>query len=187
MHGMLFLIRHALHFAYNPGSLRGKACARGEAGSQMTVHELTTAECQKILRRTSIGRLACARGDQPYVVPLFFSFDGDGNCLYSFSMVGQKIDWMRGNPKVCVEVEEIFDQFRWSTVLVFGRYEELGDSEHDAPRRRRAQELFEQRPRWWLPGAAKPATTDEHAKPVVYSIRIDKLTGRQASQPDHRT
>ena len=31
----------------------------------------------------------------------------DNDYLYSFSTVGQKIEWMRANPNVCVETDEV--------------------------------------------------------------------------------
>ena len=120
----------------------------------MIIHELTMAQCHDVLGRTGLGRLACAHDDQPYIVPILFDFDRQQECLYSFSTVGRKIDWMRRNPKVCMEVDEISDPFHWTTVVVFGRYEEIPPSEaSDA--RQRAHDLFQQRPEWWLPGAAK--------------------------------
>jgi nitroimidazol reductase NimA-like FMN-containing flavoprotein (pyridoxamine 5'-phosphate oxidase superfamily) len=66
--------------------------------------------------------------------------------LYSVAAQGQTIDWMRANPKVCVEFSEIGDQFHRRTIVVFGRYEELTDSAADDHLRRRAHELVEQRP-----------------------------------------
>jgi len=145
----------------------------------MLIHELTTAQCTEVLARTSLGRLACARAGQPYVVPIHFSFDSEGPGLYAFSTVGQKIVWMRENPKVCVEVEEISDKNRWTTVLVFGRYEEIQDSPDDAARRQRVWESFQQRPEWWLPAAAKLPSQERHAM-VIFRIHIDRLTGRRA-------
>lgn len=151
-------------------------------GIAMLIHQLTAAQCEDVLDRTRLGRLACARDNQPYIVPIFFYFDRIDRCLYSFSTVGQKIDWMRGNPKVCVEVDEVSDQFHWTTVVVFGRYEEIHDSEGEADARRRAQDLFQQHPEWWLPGAGKLATGEEHPTPVVYRIRVDRMSGRQAAR-----
>ena len=147
----------------------------------MRIHELTDDECRAILQKTSLGRLACARGNQPYIVPISLYFDSDGNSLYSFSTAGQKIDWMRENPKVCVEAEEILDKDRWTTVLVFGRYQEIGDAEEDAETRRRAWERFQQRPEWWFPAAAKLPSQERHAM-VIYRIQIDRVTGRRASR-----
>lgn len=144
----------------------------------MVIHELSENECRDVLQRSHLGRLACVRRDQPYVVPIQFDFDGEA--LYFFATLGQKIVWMRENPHVCVEIEEIRDKYHWSTVLVFGRYEELRRPEH-APARDRAMALFEQRAEWWLPGAAhfKPP---EHHVPVLFRVKPDRVTGRRASR-----
>jgi nitroimidazol reductase NimA-like FMN-containing flavoprotein (pyridoxamine 5'-phosphate oxidase superfamily) len=149
----------------------------------MVIHELTAAECQDVLGRVSLGRLACCRGDQPYVVPVFIYFNGDDQCLYGFATVGQKVDWMRSNPKVCVEVDEVGDQTNWTTVLVFGRFEEVKGSAGDDIARHRAMNLFNQRPDWWLPAAAKREGGSEHHTPVIYRIVIDRLSGRRAARP----
>lgn len=145
----------------------------------MQIHELSAAECTAVLTRSYLGRLACAHFEQPYIVPIHFSFDAQRNCLYAFSMIGQKIEWMRDNPKVCVEVEEIADKNHWTTVLVFGRYEELQRIPEHAEARARAEKLFDQRQEWWLPGAGHVRSRD-HEHMVVYSIQIDRLTGRRA-------
>lgn len=147
----------------------------------MRIRELTEAECLAVIGRSELGRLACVRRDQPYVVPIHFSFDPDRKCLYGFSSVGQKIKWMRENPRVCVEVDEITDKDHWTTVLIFGGYEELGESPDDKAAKQRAQELFKARPEWWFPAAARTASHEPHAI-VVYRIRIDRLTGRRAAR-----
>jgi nitroimidazol reductase NimA-like FMN-containing flavoprotein (pyridoxamine 5'-phosphate oxidase superfamily) len=146
------------------------------------IHEIPLSECVWLLKRTSLGRLACARGNQPYIVPISFQFDADQNCLYSFSTLGQKIDWMRENPKVCVEVDEIADRFEWTTVVIFGRYEEIRDNAQDRSARVRAHELFQTQPVWWMPGAGKLAGTDEHHTPVIYRISIERMTGRRVAR-----
>ncbi len=146
----------------------------------MIIHELTQVECRELLGRARYGRLACSRADQPYIVPFSFSFDPRADCLFSFSTVGQKIDWMRGNPKVCVEVDEIVDPVNWTTVLAFGHYEEVGGSPKDEHARRRATELFQQHAAWWLPGLGRLVTGEEHHTPVIYRILLDKVTGRRA-------
>jgi nitroimidazol reductase NimA-like FMN-containing flavoprotein (pyridoxamine 5'-phosphate oxidase superfamily) len=147
----------------------------------MLIRKLSAPECEEVLGRSELGRLACAHDGQPYVVPIHFAFDADRTCLYSFSMVGQKIDWMRVNPKVCVEVDEITDKNNWNTVLVFGRYQEITDADSDADARRRASERFLQRPEWWFPAAAKLPSRERHAL-VIYRIQVDRLSGRRASR-----
>ena len=145
----------------------------------MLIHELTENECRDILKRTNLARLACSRHDQPYVVPIHFDFDEEW--FYSFSTLGQKIDWMRANPKVCVEVDDITDKSHWTTVVAFGRYQELTDSLSHFGARNRARELFEKRREWWLPAAAKLASS-EHPITVVYRIRINRMTGRRGAR-----
>ena len=148
----------------------------------MLIHTLNPVECRELLARVTLGRLACSHVGQPYIVPIHFSFDDERDCLYAFSTVGQKIDWMRANPKVCVEVEEISSKDHWTTVLVFGRYEEIGDSAEEADMRRRAWEGFQQRPEWWFPAAAKVPSSKERHAIVVYRVQIDRVTGRRSTR-----
>ncbi|HET9368978.1 MAG TPA: pyridoxamine 5'-phosphate oxidase family protein [Vicinamibacterales bacterium] len=152
----------------------------------MVIHELSADECRDVLERARFGRLACARADQPYIVPFFFYLDRLSDSLYSFSTVGQKIDWMRGNPRVCVEVDDIVDQTNWTTVVAIGRYVEITNSRQDEPERRRASDLFQDREMWWVPGIGKRTPNEEHVAAVVYRIVIEEVTGRRAGPRSSR-
>jgi len=144
----------------------------------MLIHELTPADCADILDRSSLAHLACCHRNQPYVVPVSFTYDARHACLFSFSSVGRKVEWMRENPNVCLEIEDVDDRFNWTTVVVFGRYDEITD---DKDLRQRALQLFNERSRWWLPGAAKPGGAD-HQGVVLYRIHIDRMTGRRTAR-----
>jgi len=81
-----------------------------------------------VLARASLARLACAHENQPYVVPTYVAYDQTSSgqaCLYGFTTPGQKIAWMRSNPLVCVEVDEVAAYDQWVSVIAFGHYEEL--------------------------------------------------------------
>ena len=147
----------------------------------MRVYELDALECAQLLSKVDLGRLGCAHHDQPYIVPIHFAFDPHRKSLFAFSSVGRKINWMRENPKVCVEVEQVEDKDHWTTVLVFGRFYELGDSADDVAARDRAKQLFERRPEWWFPAAAKTWSSEPDAV-LIYGIRIDHMSGRRASR-----
>jgi len=147
----------------------------------MQIHELTPTECREVLSRTNLGRLACSRADQPYIVPISVAYDSESNCLFSFSAIGKKVDWMRENPKVCVEVEDVADRFHWTTIVILGRFDEIDDSAEHKDMRQRALELFERRAEWWLLGAAKRGPREHHAV-VVYRIHIDTMTGRRTAR-----
>jgi uncharacterized protein len=144
----------------------------------MRIHELTPEECTEVLNRVHLGRLACSRSDQPYVVPIHFSFDAERQCVYSFASIGQKVRWMRENPKVCLEIDEIVNKNQWTSVVVIGRYEEISDAPNEADARRRAEQLFRQRVEWWFPAAAKVSST-ERQDIVVYRIQIERMSGRR--------
>jgi uncharacterized protein len=164
------------------------------------IQELTKEASLELLARMRLGRLACARGNQPYVVPIYFTYDND--CLYSLSMIGQKIEWMRANPLVCVEMEEIVSPQQWTSVIIFGRYEELLDTEADRARRNQpprpvsrsisetperpstrdfAYKLLRQNARWWEPGSVKTGHHDTELPPgpLYYRIHIVQITGHR--------
>jgi uncharacterized protein len=148
----------------------------------MLIHELTKHESLNVLTQTHLARLACVRDMQPYIVPIHFAYQH--NWIYSFSVLGQKINWMRANPLVCLEVDQMRRE-QWSTVVVFGRYEELCDSPEFRSERMYAFELLQKRPMWWdiggvnvIPGRA-PAVV-----PILYRIKVDQITGRSAT-PEH--
>ena len=59
----------------------------------MVVEEMTERECRAMLAGTNIARLACARDNQPYIVPIHVDLDGE--FLYGYATLSQKIEWMR--------------------------------------------------------------------------------------------
>jgi nitroimidazol reductase NimA-like FMN-containing flavoprotein (pyridoxamine 5'-phosphate oxidase superfamily) len=156
----------------------------------MLIHEMTEDECRAALQAASFGRLACARDDQPYVVPIYFSYDGEHlygfsapGELYAFSTLGQKIEWMRSNPLVCLEIDERTSHNRWMSVVVLGRYEELRDTEELGDQRVQAYRSLQQRAMWWEPACAAPERSERSLMPIFYRIHIRRMTGRRAS-PD---
>jgi nitroimidazol reductase NimA-like FMN-containing flavoprotein (pyridoxamine 5'-phosphate oxidase superfamily) len=152
----------------------------------MIVHTLTPAECREVLARVRHGRLACARSEQPYIVPISMFFDPRDNVVYGFTTLGQKVRWMRENPRVCLEVEEVASRTRWVTVIAFGRYEEIPRTGAGAELRRRATELFGREVDWWLPATASLSSGEQPTVPIVYRIRIGRITGRRAERDGRR-
>jgi nitroimidazol reductase NimA-like FMN-containing flavoprotein (pyridoxamine 5'-phosphate oxidase superfamily) len=145
----------------------------------MQIHDMSRQASIDLLARMRLGRLACAHEGQPYVTPIYCAYDD--NCLYSFSTLGQKITWMRANPLVCVEAEELVSPQDWATVIVLGRYEELPHTPEYEVLRTRAWALLQKWPLWWEPGYVK---TVLHAKtrpidPVYFRIHIDQISGHR--------
>ena len=149
----------------------------------MLLCEMHSGECYELLARLGFGRLACARDNQPYIVPIYFAYEAER--LYGFGTLGQKIEWMRSNPLVAVEADEVKSHLEWTSVVVRGRYEEFPDTPEYADRRQQAQSVLEKRSLWWQTGFASAQTRGRFNRdlPVFYCIHIDEVSGHRA-MPD---
>lgn len=149
----------------------------------MRILEMNGPECRELLARQGVGRLGCARESQPYIVPIYFAAEAD--CLYGFATLGRKIEWMRSNPLVCVQADEIRSPSEWKSVVVFGRYEELPDDASHQPSRKHAIGLLARRASWWQ-GAYAADQLRQHEgdpAPIVFCVHITEISGHRA-EPD---
>jgi nitroimidazol reductase NimA-like FMN-containing flavoprotein (pyridoxamine 5'-phosphate oxidase superfamily) len=146
----------------------------------MQMVAMSQQECGELLKRVSIGRLACSLDHQPYIVPVAFSYEPD--CVYVFSTLGQKIEWMRQNPKVCLQVDEIGSRSNWLSVVVNGTYLELREPQYTV-QREHARELLGQHTQWWLNPLAERRTLsgDQSIEPVFFRIDIKSASGLRAT------
>jgi uncharacterized protein len=148
----------------------------------MLIEDMSRESSIELLKTAHLGHIACSRGGQPYVTPFSFVFDQE--YLYGFASVGRKIEWMRANPLVCVEVEKIVSRGDWRTVVIFGRYEELPDTPEFQYKRATANSLLSKVATWWEPGSVRTQreTMARPFEPVIYRVSIDELTGHHATQ-----
>jgi len=145
------------------------------------IREMTREESLEFLARKHFVRLACASKGQPYVMPIRIAREDDH--LYCFSTVGQKVEWMRTNPLVCVEADEIESLRKWCSVVAFGRYTELPKTSEFDKERQRAHALLWPDGEVWEPGYAR---TIVHGKAqvleaVYFRIDLDEVSGRRAA------
>ena len=144
------------------------------------IRDLTDTEIKNILVSQVLGRLACTDGNNPYVIPLTYIFDGKH--IYGQTNAGKKLKILRKNPKVCFEVDVLTDMFNWSSVLAFGKFEELKDEDALAAKDKLYNRIFP-----FLTGSAVHA--HEHGtisgiddssrqKKIIFRIKVSKLTGR---------
>ena len=134
----------------------------------MLIGEMSIQECRDMLSRQGFGRLACAHQNQPYITPIYFAYEPDH--LYGFTTLGQKVEWMRSNPLVCVEVDDVLSHFRWSSVVVLGRYEELPDTPQYSGVRLQAQLRLEKRALWWQTAYAANQAPSKTTLRMPFSI-----------------
>jgi uncharacterized protein len=142
----------------------------------MRIIAMSQQECRELLKRVSIGRLGCSLDDQPYVVPVGFSYEPD--YIYIFSTLGKKIKWMRQNPKVCLQADEIGNRSNWLSVIVTGTYLELHEPQYTA-QLEHALEQLGQYSEWWRNPLAqrREQTSDLSIETVFFRIDIGSMSG----------
>ena len=145
----------------------------------MLIQNMTREMNIDLLKGARLGHIACAQGSQPYITP--FSLAYYDHFIYSFATAGKKIDWMRTNPLVCVEVEKIVSRREWRTIVILGRYQELPNSPEFHETRLLAHNLLATTPAWWEPGAVKTflQRVEGPFQPIYFRVLIDEISGRR--------
>ena len=139
----------------------------------MRIVEISHDECKDLLNHVSVGRLACSLEDQPYVVPTYFVYEPER--LYVFSTLGQKIKWMRQNPKVCLQADQLGDESNWTSVVLHGTFVELRESAEKDHARERLAKFSD----WWQTPLAqrRERTSDMSIEPIFFRIDIASMSG----------
>jgi nitroimidazol reductase NimA-like FMN-containing flavoprotein (pyridoxamine 5'-phosphate oxidase superfamily) len=143
---------------------------------------LSAEQCTAVLMVNCFGRIGCNDGFNTYVFPTGYVFDG--SAVYCQSLQGSKVNIMRSNPRVCLEVEDIQTYQRWKSVMVNGIFEELSTvrdryyaikvfSGHMIRVKMNENALLAQDPKQWLRDLSRSGK-----RIVLYRIRIEELTGR---------
>jgi nitroimidazol reductase NimA-like FMN-containing flavoprotein (pyridoxamine 5'-phosphate oxidase superfamily) len=91
--------------------------------------EITKNEYLEILSKNYIGHLAYISNNSPFIVPLTYYFDQKENVIISYSNEGHKIEAMRLNSAVSMQIEEIESLNKWKSILIIGDFEELTGSQ----------------------------------------------------------
>ena len=135
------------------------------------IKRLSTEESLALLSASRLARLGCNAGDYPYVVPVNYVYD-DG-AIIVHSLPGKKIEAMRADPRVCVQVDRITDHLGWASVIAYGRYQEITDAQ---ARERALARLFAAFPAL-TPVESVAARGAAQPPPVVFHVLIDMVTG----------
>ena len=93
----------------------------------MSIGKLGDKDSLAILREGTLGRLGCIASGWPYVVPVNYFFDGKD--IYIHTLPGKKLDALRANPRVCLQVDEIKNPYNWRSVIAYGTFEEVSSEE----------------------------------------------------------
>jgi nitroimidazol reductase NimA-like FMN-containing flavoprotein (pyridoxamine 5'-phosphate oxidase superfamily) len=139
--------------------------------------KLDNDQARAMLRRGRIARLGCCVDGEPYVTPVNYLFDGESVLVHS--LPGRKIWAMRTNPRVCLQIDEIEDEFDWKSVLAFGTYEEITDP---ADRSEAIRSLLARFPQL-TPVETLIAEDAGAPEPIVFRICINSLSGIREGRP----
>ena len=148
------------------------------------IGELNYNQIKNVLSSQAVGRLGCSDGKQPYIIPVTYAYDGKH--IYGQVIEGTKLKLLRKNPKVCFEVDLITNMANWQSVLVYGVFEEVKNAEAKKAR----EFLFDRVFPLTTSSTVHPFGHDEKGKvnddtrikPVMYRIKISKITGRFEKQ-----
>ena len=128
-------------------------------------------EARALLNGCRIGRLGCVDNGEPYVVPINYVFEDES--IYSHSLPGQKIEALRANPRACLQVDEIENDFSWRSVIAYGNFEEIRTP---GERRSILGKLLAHFP-LLTPVESVMAQDASAPDTVVFRIRVDRITG----------
>jgi len=147
------------------------------------MRDLKENECIQILRNNYLGHLSFMAKKSPYILPITYYYDPSNNTILGYSAEGHKINSMRKNASVSLEVEEVESNDNWQSVLVHGTFEEL----HGIDAKYYLHQFAE--------GVKSIITQKEHTHPefisefsskssskkipVVYRIKILEMTGKR--------
>ena len=122
-----------------------------------------------LLKNRKLGRIGCDVEGIPYVVPVNYVFDGE--TVFVHSLPGRKITALRKNPNVCLQVDDIADNYHWRSVIVFGQFLEVND---EAERDEILAMMFRELPH--LTPVESRTIKGQH-DPIVFRITVDRISG----------
>jgi nitroimidazol reductase NimA-like FMN-containing flavoprotein (pyridoxamine 5'-phosphate oxidase superfamily) len=138
--------------------------------------ELPRAECDALLERNHVGRVAFSFHDRVDLEPVHYVY-AEG-WLHGRTAPGAKIAILRHHPWVAFEVDEVEGLFDWQSVVVHGVVE-IPDAD-GSPADREAYERTLAHIRTVLPTALK-VSDPAPDRVLPFRIHVDTVSGRAAS------
>jgi hypothetical protein len=144
------------------------------------IGELTKEQIENVLQSQVHCRLACIDEKKPYLVPVSYAYDG--KFIYCQSKEGKKINLLRKNPNVCIQVQIMTSMNNWQSVLVYGIYEELKDNAAAEARKilfDKVLTLFTSAAVHKFEHSEGETIEDKNRiKDIMFKINIQEITGR---------
>lgn len=139
--------------------------------------DLTTPECDAMLARHDVGRLAFSFHDRVDIQPIHYA--REGSWVFGRTTSGAKLATLLHNPWCAFEIDEIRDRFDWASVVVKGTFSILDPKVGSLHTYQRAMVLLNQ----LVPGSFSKQDPVSH-RDVVFGIFAREITGRMACNHD---
>ncbi len=123
----------------------GRGVCGGEDMDPEKIPRMPKEEYDALIRRQYMSRIAFGACEHPYVAPFVYVFDG--RYLYFLpSNYGRKVEYVRADPRVSVEIEEYApDLSAFTFVSLQGSVEEVDDPQSKRQVRERFVNLIRER------------------------------------------
>ncbi|HUK51413.1 MAG TPA: pyridoxamine 5'-phosphate oxidase family protein [Terriglobales bacterium] len=135
-----------------------------------------------ILGRALVGRIGMSLNGQPYVVPVNFLYS-EGKIYFHSASKGQMYEYMKANPQVCFEVDEVGKtvpnadpckfSFTYKSVIAFGKVNFIQDSAEKIAVLTKLVEKYDTEKM-----VKEDVTVDKLGEVAVGEISIERMTGK---------
>ena len=161
------------------------------SSSHGRISEIKRIEMDELILRNKFGRLGLSVNDEPYVVPVSYAYQ-EGK-IYIHSGRGKKTEYLTKNPRVCFQVDEVYENGSWKSVIIYGKAKFVEDFQRglrilfekfsEPYMRHEEAELVRQKMENFLSTVsgirAPPSEGGEGMQFYVYEINIEEMTGKQ--------
>lgn len=144
---------------------------------------LTNEEIEQLLTSQYIARLGCCDKGKPYIVPVTYAFIPSKKEFIGVSAEGLKINMIRNNPIVCLEIEKIQDIANWQSVIAWGNFEEIKGADarnvlHDFVKHVTSLINDENTIQVKFLRDISFSSSEDKSDFIVYRIRVSEITGK---------
>jgi hypothetical protein len=146
------------------------------------MEDLRPKECIDLLNNNYIGHLAYISEGKPFTVPITYYYDQKDSIL-AYASEGHKIDAMRKNTAVSLQVEEINGVKDWISILVHGEFKEITGANAKFLLHEFADgvKAIIHKKENLMPQYISEFTSNVYSRgiTIVYRIKITKMTGKK--------
>lgn len=140
------------------------------------IRALTASECEALLARNNLGRIAFAFHDRVDIQPIHYVYEA--GWLYGRTSEGAKLTTLEHNQWMAFEVDEVRGVFDWASVVVHGSFHRIDP--HGPPSQQGAAEHAVELLRAIVPETFE-ADDPVAFRTVLFRISVGTVAGRHAT------